>query len=224
MPKLTVAAATLALALGLHGGAMVLAQGVAPGGSIGNSTGIGSGLGGSPGGTGPQYPNGTTQPTLPPPPPPGGAPVPLLRSAPVPLIARPSYAPQPSEPFAATPQRPPSTVPLRLLQVPPDDLAFLKGCWRTDVFQHGGHAGVTTWCFDGKGGGRFLHTRQDEPGYFCRGPAHAAYVAQQLRFEALQTSCSEGNDAGPGDVACRANGDAAQCSGNGWTGRLYRVR
>ena len=49
----------------------VSAQGVAPGGGIGNSTGIGSGLGGVIG-TGPSYPNGTTQPSLPPAPPPGG--------------------------------------------------------------------------------------------------------------------------------------------------------
>lgn len=227
MPKLKVVAAALALALALDlGGAVALAQGVAPGGGIGNSTGIGSGLGGGPGGTGPQYPNGTTQPTLPPPPPPGGAPVPLHRPspAPVPLIARPSYAPQPTEPFAPTPPRLPATVPLRLLQAPPEDLAFLKGCWRTEVFQHAGHPGITTWCFDGKGSGRFLHTRLDEPGYFCRGPAHAAYAGLQLGFEALQTSCSDDSDSGPGDLGCRANGDAAQCSGNGWSGRVYRVR
>ena len=230
MPKLTAALAALVLAAGLSlDRADVFAQGVAPGGGIGNSTGIGSGIGGPPGGTGPQYPNGTTPPPVPLPPPPGGAPVPLLRTAPVPLIARPSTAPQAtapqaSEPFAPSLPRLPSTVPLRLQEGPVDDLAFLKGCWRTDVFQHTGHAGITTWCFDGKGSGRFLYTRLDEPGYFCRGPAHAGYADRQLRFEALQASCSEEADVGPGDLACSAHGDAAQCSGTGWTGRVYRVR
>lgn len=49
------------------------AQGIAPGGSSANTTGIGSGLG-TPQGTGPVYPNGTQQPSLPPPVPPGGLP------------------------------------------------------------------------------------------------------------------------------------------------------
>ena len=64
------AAVTIVFALGLTGAsalAPALAQGVAPGGGIGNTTGIGSGLGGVIGGTGPNYPNGTTQPSLPPP-------------------------------------------------------------------------------------------------------------------------------------------------------------
>jgi hypothetical protein len=199
-----------------------MAQGVAPGGGIGNSTGIGSGLGGVIGGTGPSYPNGTTQPSLPPPPPPGGYGGPTA-SPPAALTGR-SYYPQPREPFDATTPRVPAT-PLSFDR-PAADLSFLKGCWRTDVFQHAQHAGVSTWCFDDKGAGRFLYTRLDQPSYYCRGPAQAGYAGELLRFHDVKTDCSNSGDKGPGDLSCRAAGEAAQCSGAGSTQivHLYRVR
>jgi hypothetical protein len=221
-PKLVTA---LALALSFAA-TQALAQGVAPGGGIGNSTGIGSGLGGVIGGTGPSYPNGTTQPTLPSAPPPGGyggttSPPPAASSS------RPSYYPQPQEPFGSTAPRSPSTLPLSLPERP-GDLSFLKGCWRSDVFRYAQHPGTSTWCFDEKGAGRFLYTRQDQAAYFCRGPAEAAYVGQQLRFHIAATTCSDKNDSYPADLDCQEGGDGAQCgfpSGQASAAvRLYRVR
>lgn len=232
MPQFVVRfAATLALALALVGGPMlaqaVLAQGVAPGGGIGNSTGIGSGLGGVIGGTGPSYPNGTTQPTLPAPPPPGGYGGSTF-SPPAASSSRPSYYPQPQEPFGSTAPRSPSTLPLSLPERPSGDLSFLKGCWRSDVFRHAEHPGTSTWCFDEKGAGRFLYTRQDQPDYFCRGPAEAGYVGQQLRFHITTTTCSNKNDVYPADLDCQEGGDGAQCGSPGAQAgtavRLYRVR
>jgi hypothetical protein len=208
-------------------GVPALAQGVAPGGGIGNSTGIGSGLGGVIGGTGPSYPNGTTVPTLPASPPPGGYSI-APSAPPAGSAARPSYYPQPQEPFTSTAPRAPSTLPLSLPERPSGDLSFLKGCWRSDVFQHAGHPGTSTWCFDEKGIGRFLYTRQDQTDYFCRGPAQADNAGQQLHFHISAVSCSAKNDAYPADLACQEGGDGAQCGTPGDSAgpavRLYRVR
>jgi hypothetical protein len=208
----------------LLAGEAAFAQGVAPGGGIGNSTGIGSGLGGVIG-TGPSYPNGTTQPSLPPPPPPGGYGGPTSSPPPASSTARPSYYPQPREPFDATTPRP-AAAALSLPEQQTNDLSFLKGCWRTDVFQYERHPGTSTWCFDEKGAGRFLFTRQDQPGYFCRGPAQAAYAGQALRLHDVKTDCSDANDKGPGDLDCHPSGEAAQCSaaGSNQVVHLYRVR
>src|SRR5688572_22203301 len=135
--------------------ATAIAQGVAPGGPIGGSTGIGSGLGGVTG-TGPSWPNGTNQapqPSIPSVPPGGyGSPAPSSTyTVPRPSIAAPSTAPspypQPSEPFAASSVRPPATIPLVLPERPNGSLAFLKGCWRSDIFPYGQHRGTITWCF-----------------------------------------------------------------------------
>jgi hypothetical protein len=227
MPRLTLLAATLALALPCCGAA-ALAQGVAPGGGIGNSTGIGSGLG-TPGGTGPSYPNGTTAPTLAPSPPPGGAPFSSPGPAPRgPALStmRPSY-PQPTAPFESSGQRAPATVPLSLPETPPADLSLLKGCWRTDVFQQAQHVGMTTYCFDDKGVGRFLYTRQDQPSYSCHGSAQAGYAGPVLHMSGGNTSCSDGADQAPNALDCRASGEAAECTGTAAGGgkvRLYRVR
>jgi len=227
MPGATALATILALALPFGGAAM--AQGVAPGGGIANSTGIGSGLG--PMGPGPSYPNGTTVPALSQPPPPGGAPlsspVPMQR-APVLSTVRPSTYPQPGEPFETAPHAP-ATVPLSLPDTPPADLALLKGCWRTDVFQEGGHPGTTTYCFDDKGVGRFLFTRQDQVTYFCRGPAQAAYAGGALRLHGTKTTCSDGTDQALDDLDCHADGEAARCgaptvSAESAKLHLYRVR
>ena len=95
-----VAAATFTIAVGIVA-QPACAQNVAPGGPIGNSLGFGSGLGGVIGGTGPTYPNGTEQPTLPTPPPPGGS---IGPSSSLPSIGSPrpySYA-APLDPFGPT--------------------------------------------------------------------------------------------------------------------------
>jgi hypothetical protein len=230
MSKTAILATLLALALGVTGTA-ALAQGVAPGGSIGNSTGIGSGLGGL-GGTGPHYPNGTSQPTLPTPPPPGGygygAP---LRPPTISTVRPPSY-PQPQEPFGPAVSSA-SPTPLRLPEAPTDDLSFLQGCWHTDVFGYS-HQGVSTYCFDAKGVGRFLYRRLDQPSYSCQASTKASYVGQQLRLHNSGTTCSDGNNTFPANLDCSRSGDeAAKCSGimantsggsDAWTVRLHRTR
>ena len=220
--------ATFALAVGLAG-APAFAQHVAPGGSIGNSLGIGSGLGGVIGGTGPSYPNGTTQPTLPPPPPPGGG---LAPMGPPPTIstARPPSYPKPLDPFGPTSSS--GSLLLKLPEAPSDDLSFLKGCWRTDVFRLARESGVATYCFDNKGSGRFLYTRLDQPNFFCRGSTRAGYAGADLRLRNSDTKCSDGG-AYPDTIACRRGaGEWAQCSGKAitaagaktWTVRLHRTR
>lgn len=95
-----VAAATVAIMVGLLAQS-ARAQNVAPGGPIGNSLGFGSGLGGVVGGTGPTYPNGTGQPTLPKSPPPGGG---IGPSSSLPSIAtpRPHSDLAPLDPFGPT--------------------------------------------------------------------------------------------------------------------------
>jgi len=222
-------AATIAGAMALAAAA-ALAQGVAPGGGIGNSTGIGSGLGGVIGGTGPQYPNGTTPPVLQPPPPPGGE---GGAAPPPPAITtfRPSPTPQPRTFSGRMP--PPATEPLRLPSQPTEDLAFLKGCWRTDVFQYEQQAGLSTWCFDGKGIGRFLYTRLNQPNFFCHAQAQAGYEGPELQLRSLKASCSDGSDLAAEYLACHpSDAQTAQCSGNpsaqnpagSWIVRLYKVR
>jgi hypothetical protein len=227
MPRITIVATMIAGAVALAAAA-AFAQGVAPGGGIGNSTGIGSGTGVT--GTGPQYPNGTTAPVLPAPPPPGGA---GGAAAPPPAITtfRPSPTPQPRTWSGRMP--PPATEPLKLPDQPTEDLAFLKGCWRSDVFQYGQQAGLSTWCFDGKGVGQFLYTRLNQPNFFCHAQAQAGYEGPVLQLHSLTASCSDGSDLAAEYLACQSGGDqAAQCKGNpsaqqpasSWTVRLYKVR
>jgi hypothetical protein len=228
MPKIALGLLVVAL---VGAGAMVrdpaCAQGVAPGGPIGNSTGIGSGLGPS-GGPGPNYPNGTGQPTLQRPPPPGGG-----TSPPPPALTprmstrQPSY-PQPQSPFHATAERPPATVALSL-PVAAADVGFLKGCWRSDTFTYEQHTATTTWCFDGGASGRFLYSRIDQPTYFCHGQAEAALDGGELRLHVLQPTCSDGAELKTGDLACSEGSDGAACNGKveggeSWKVRLYRVR
>jgi hypothetical protein len=231
MSKALVAAVAIALALALPE-AEVLAQGVAPGGPIGNSTGIGSGLGGVVGGTGPSYPNGTTQPTLPTPPPPGGGTVPTGPPHAISTVRPPSY-PRPLDPFGPSTSRTSSapSAPLSLPEPPTSDLSFLKGCWRTGVFRLAHEPGVGTYCFDDKGSGRFLYQRVSQPDYFCRASAQAGYVQKVLRLRVFATTCSDGREY-PESLDCSAAGAAARCDGTtttstgteNWTVQLHRVR
>jgi hypothetical protein len=222
MTRLAAAIALVFLLTGAEALVPCMAQHVGPGGGIGNSTGIGSGLGGIIG-TGPTYPNGTTQPTLPTPPPPGG--YGGLRTSPPPatLIEPHSHYPQPREPFDAAMQRPP-TAWLSIPEQQTGDLSFLKGCWRSDVFQYAKHPGTSTWCFDDKGTGRFLFTRQDETDYYCSGPAQAGYAGQVLRLHDTNTACTDRSDKGPGDFHCHPNGEAAQCTGAGSAAIVHMLR
>ncbi len=209
-------------------GLVAVGGGVAPGGGIANSTGIGSGLG-APGGTGPHYPNGTSQPILPAPPPPGGYGTPLR--PPSISTARPPSYPQPHDPFGP-PLSSASSEPFRLPEAPTADLSFLEGCWRTDVFQYS-HQGVSTYCFDGKGVGRFLYRRLDQPTYSCQASTRASYVGTQLRLHNSGTTCSDANDSFPANLDCSRRGaEPAHCSSRvdtpsgseTWTVRLHRTR
>jgi hypothetical protein len=217
-------------------GGLAHAQGVAPGGPIGGSTAIGSGLGGV-NGTGPSWPNGTNQAPQPSitAVPPGGYASPAPPStygAPQPSIAAPSARPpstyrQPSEPYAASAVRPPATIPMQLPERPNGSLVFLKGCWRSDNIPYGGHRGTITWCFDDRGGGRYLFARTDQPNvFFCHSQAQAAWNGQQLRLVGAKPACDDGSTDAPAELTCRDGTDGALCSdpAKSWTVRLYRVR
>lgn len=217
-------------------GPTVFAQGVAPGGPIGNSTGIGSGLGAPPGGTAPSYPNGTMHPTLPPPPPPGGGLAPSGPPSSISTTKPPSY-PKSLDPFgpAASSVASRSEAWNQLLQLPErpiGDLSFLKGCWRSDVFQLAHESGVATYCFDNRGSGRFLYTRLNQAGFYCRAVAQAKYLGAELRLQISATTCSDGSMF-PDSLDCsRGAGATAKCSGmaitaagsESWTVHLHRSR
>jgi hypothetical protein len=226
MSSIFIVAAATALML-VSAGTHAHAQGIAPGGPIAGSTGIGSGLGGI-NGTGPSWPNGTNQapqPSMHSVPPGGyGHPEPSFASPPA---MRSSPYPQPGEPFAATAYRPPAAIPLTLPDPPTGSLAFLKGCWRTDVFTHAQHPGSMTWCFDDKGTGRSLYERVDQTDYFCHAQAQAHLGSGELHLRSVQTSCGDGSKAAPAGLTCRDGTDGALCSGDPgetWTVRLYRIR
>lgn len=221
--------------------AVAYAQGVsiAPGGGSANTTGIGSGLG-DPRGTGPHYPNGTTQPTLPspvPPPPGGWGVAPTAPSSPSLSTVRPPSYLQPTAPFGPPVSGPsgplPPGPPLRLPDAPAADLSFLKGCWRSDIFQQARQRGVATYCFDANGAGRFLYKRLDTLTFSCEGAAQAAYVGSTLRLHGSGMSCSDGHADYPADLDCARDGNgAARCTvattgGDGagsWTVGLRRAR
>jgi len=221
--------------LALAGGSAV-AQGVQPGGPVYNSTGTGSGLGGVIGGTGPTWPNGTNpapQPTIPSVPP-GGYPSPAPpstytapRSTTIAPSVRPSPYRGPNEPFATSTPRPPATIPLQLPGQPNGSLGFAKGCWRSDNFAFAGHRGTVTWCFDDKGGGRYLYTRTDAPNvFFCHAQARVQWEGPALRLSGIKPACDGGSTDAPADLICRDGTDGALCSDpeKSWTVRLYRVR
>ena len=226
------AAVVLALASGT-----AVAQGVQPGGPVYNSTGIGSGLGGVVGGTGPTWPNGTNpapQPVIPSVPPggyPSSAP-PSTYTAPRSTYIAPSVRPspylQPNEPFITSRIRPPATIPLEMPEHPDGSLAFVRGCWRSDNFAFSGHRGTITWCFDDKGGGRYLYTRTDQPNvFFCHAQAEARWEGPELRLRGPKATCDDGSTNAPAELTCRYGTDGAICAGpagEDWKVRLYRVR
>jgi hypothetical protein len=143
-----------------------------------------------------------------------------------PSTTRPSPYPRPNEPFTTSTARPPATIPLQLPGKPNGSLAFLKGCWRTDNLAFDGHRGTITWCFDDKGGGRYLYTRTDQPNvFFCHAQAQARWEGRELRLTA-KPACGDGSTNAPPELTCRDGSDGALCSdpAQSWTVRLYRVR
>ncbi|MBS0539244.1 MAG: hypothetical protein JSR47_10840 [Proteobacteria bacterium] len=218
-------------ALALWGGsalAQQVAQGVAPGGPIGNSTGIGSGLGNVPGGTGPSFPNGTTAPTLAPAPPPGGTPLQtILPPSSNANTTRPSAYPQPRTPFDGASSTAPPTlgVPLAFPARTGGDISFAKGCWRSSAYASSGHTGTVTWCLDDKGTGRFLYARTDQANFFCHARAQATYTNGHLRLQHQVASCTDNTTEAAADLDCRPGAaEAAECTADGTTVRLFRVR
>ena len=183
-----------------------------------------------PGGTGPSYPNGTTAPRSPTPIPPGGYPpvghfdtAPGVgAAAPSAATSTPSHYPQPQEPFAASPPQP-------LLKLPQDassPVAFMDGCWRTDLFKPSSSSqqGVVTYCFDGNGIGRLLFRRADESNYSCNGPAAVRYEGQQLHITTPDTSCTGGGHDFPATLDCvKAADRTAQCGSEASTVHLHFV-
>ena len=167
--------------------------------------------------------------SIPPPPP---SPLQLPTEA-GPLRPQQTAALKPPPPPPPKPE-PPSPM-LKMPDKPTDDLSFLKGCWRTDPFQHSPtHApGVSRYCFDDKGNGQLEFRRPTNPGYVCRAPARARYEGQQLRIRDSDTKCTDGSQWFADSLECRRGaGNIAQCSGtanNGrggtdsWTSRLNRV-
>lgn len=231
---------TAVTALALLGGP-TFAQGVAPGGPIGGSTGIGSGLGGV-GGTGPSWPNGTNQAPQPSmySVPPGGYPSPAPPStytppsasaAPRPSLSAPStggtssYS-QPNEPYPASSVRPPATLPLVMPEKPNGSLVFLKGCWRSDIFSDGPRKATITWCFDDKGGGRYLYSRTDQGSFYCHGLAQARWNGPKLDLSSANPTCDDRTVEVPSALTCGDGTDGALCTGAGTasTVRLFRVR
>jgi hypothetical protein len=104
-----------------------------------------------------------------------------------------------------------------VLRLPRDataDVAFLDGCWHTDLFRYGppNTSGVTTYCFDDKGAGRLLYRRVSDPSYFCSGAAQARYEGQSLHITNTDTSCTDGDRSYPATLDCVQSADgAAQC-------------
>lgn len=225
----------MAMAALVLAGVPAFAQGVAPGGPIGGSTGIGSGLGGVIG-TGPSWPNGTNQAPQPPvySVPPGGYPSPAPPSTytPSPSLAAPSTSGastyrQPNEPYATSGLRPPATVPLVLPDKPNGSLAFLKGCWRTDIFTDGPRKATQTWCLDDKGAGRYLYTRTDQGSFYCHGQAQAEWRGKKLVLSSANPICDDKSTKVPSTLTCGDGTDGALCAidpAASGTMRLYRVR
>lgn len=155
--------------------------------------------------------------------------------------ARPTSPPQETakpEPPKPEPQKEAAPNPgpqLQLPSKPTNDLSFLKGCWRTDPFQHrsDGPKGVSTYCFDEKGKGTLEYTHMDNPSHVCRPSATASYEGQQLRIQDSDTKCSDGSGWYADHLDCRRGAnDVAECSGQAtttvgtdtWTVKLHRVR
>jgi hypothetical protein len=228
MHRIAILAGTVfgALALSLTSTGVAQAQGVAPGGPIYNSTGIGGGTGG-PIGTGPGFPNGTNQapqPTISPPAIGGGS---VPSTTPY-TGASSTY----KQPHTAAHRRPPSVAPIGLPSQASTDLGFLRGCWRTDVFQYEGQSGITTWCFNDKGAGRVLYSRINQPDYFCNAKADASYSGGRLYLHSLASTCSDNRALDLGDLNCQQNGEVVRCSGvlaatgpgERWNVGLYKVQ
>lgn len=174
-----------------------------------------------------------------------------LAQLPPPVAPRPApqeaAKPEPPKPEPPKPEPPkpepqkeaaPKPAPTPQLQLPPKpttDLSFLKGCWRTDPFQHrsDGPKGVSTYCFDEKGKGTLEYTQVANPSHVCRPAATASYEGQQLRIQDSDTKCSDGTAWYADHLDCRRGAnDVAECSGQAtttagtdtWTVKLHRVR
>lgn len=141
--------------------------------------------------------------------------------------------PPPPPPKPEPPKAEPPSPVLKMPDKPTDDYSFMKGCWRTDAFQHTRNhpPGVSTYCFDERGNGQLEFRRADRPGYVCRAPARARFEGQQLRIRDSDSRCSDGSNWYADNLECAKGADnVAQCSGRAdtpdgrhtWTVRLNR--
>ena len=72
---------------------------------------------------------------------------------------------------------------------PNGSLVFLKGCWRSDIFSDGPRKATVTWCFDDKGGGRYLYSRTDQGSFYCHGLALARWNGAKLDLSSANPTC-----------------------------------
>ena len=110
---------------------------------------------------------------------------------------------------------------------PNGSLAFLKGCWRTDIFTDGPRKATLTWCLDDRGSGRYLYTRTDQGSFYCHGPAHAEWNKQKIVLSSANPTCDDKSVKVPSTLTCGDGTDGALCSVDAaaiGTMRLFRVR
>ena len=147
---------------------------------------------------------------------------------PKPPERKPDPPPKPQVERKPEPPPKPPDDRMRMPSAPTNDFSFLKGCWRTDVFQH--HPthvpGTTTYCFDANGRGTMTFRYND--GRTCRAPAQARFMGNTLRIVDSDTRCSDGGNWSADHLDCRSDqGTVARCSGqsqgNRWTVNLHRI-
>jgi hypothetical protein len=109
---------------------------------------------------------------------------------------------------------------------PNGSLVFLKGCWRSDIFTDGPRKATITWCFDDKGGGRYLYSRTDQGRFYCHGLAQARWNGQKLDLSSANPTCDDRNVRVPTTLVCSDGTDGAICTivDTTPTVRLFRVR
>ena len=111
-------------------------------------------------------------------------------------------------------------------------LAFAKGCWRTDPFQHQPQVapGVSQYCFDEKGDGN-LYFYRPQGSEVCAAPATLRRDGEIIRIDDSDSRCQVGQrDIGPwwadhlqctpdatGVVICQGTSERAS-----WRVRLHR--
>ena len=74
------------------------------------------------------------------------------------------------------------------------------------AFRHlfrGPRKATITWCFDDKGGGRYLYSRTDQGSFYCHGFAQARWNGQKLDLSSANPTCDDRNIKVPSDAHLR---------------------